>query len=142
MALSKRQVDQLGERLRGAEAVGSDIDLLDEYRASFTDSFDVAHRRMLSCGFEPTLRRTKTTASIVGKLRREAGMKLSKMQDIAGIRIVVVDFAAQEAALAAMSRVFPEARVKDRRLVPSHGYRAVHLIPKIDRRAIEIQLRT
>jgi len=38
--------------------------------------------------------------------------------------------------------LFPEAHVVDRRPSPSHGYRAVHLIVAIDRRLIEIQVRT
>jgi hypothetical protein len=38
--------------------------------------------------------------------------------------------------------LWPEAQLIDRRVNDSHGYRAVHLVPKIGRCSVEIQLRT
>lgn len=37
---------------------------------------------------------------------------------------------------------FPGARVNDRRVRHSHGYRAVHVVPKIDGFSVEVQVRT
>jgi Region found in RelA / SpoT proteins len=39
-------------------------------------------------------------------------------------------------------RVFPTTKVIDRRAVPSHGYRAVHVVVNVEGRPIEVQVRT
>jgi len=64
------------------------------------------------------------------------------MQDIAGCRIVVEGVTAQEETLHLLRKEFPEAKVSDRRLNPSHGYRAVHLIVTVLEKSVEIQVRT
>ena len=64
------------------------------------------------------------------------------MQDIAGGRIVVENIAAQEHAITLISRAFDDISIVDRRVNPSHGYRAVHVIVRILDKLIEIQIRT
>lgn len=64
------------------------------------------------------------------------------MQDIAGCRVVVQDAVRQDSVLAEMLPIFPGATVTDRRVRPSHGYRAVHVVVVSEGKAIEIQLRT
>lgn len=64
------------------------------------------------------------------------------MQDITGCRLNVVDIREQDGALERLLGVFPGARVVDRRHDPHLGYRAIHLIPVLDGRQVEIQIRT
>jgi ppGpp synthetase/RelA/SpoT-type nucleotidyltranferase len=87
--------------------------------------------------------RLKTVGTIVDKLRREETMRLSRMQDIAGVRIVGPSSRAeQDAIVSRLTALFPGARIVDRRAQPSHGYRAVHVIVPVDGRLVEIQVRT
>lgn len=44
--------------------------------------------------------------------------------------------------MAALRRLFPDAKTQDRREDPSHGYRAVHIIVRTLDMAVEIQVRT
>jgi len=48
----------------------------------------------------------------------------------------------QERVVSSLRALFPETSLVDRRNNPSHGYRAVHLIVKISKKAIETQIRT
>ena len=64
------------------------------------------------------------------------------MQDIAGCRVTVTDLTRQDLVVDQLRKLFPESRVNDRRASPSNGYRAVHVIPSIDGRTVEIQVRT
>ena len=63
------------------------------------------------------------------------------MQDIAGLRIVVADLAAQNEAVEKLRHLSP-CVIKDRRANPSNGYRAVHLIFNVDGCPVEVQVRT
>jgi ppGpp synthetase/RelA/SpoT-type nucleotidyltranferase len=90
---------------------------------------------------DPTGRPEKTPESIIAKLRRTK-IELGRMQDIAGCRITVDAIPEQNRTLAQLIELFPVARVADRRLNPSFGYRAVHVIPVVGGASVEIQLRT
>jgi ppGpp synthetase/RelA/SpoT-type nucleotidyltranferase len=64
------------------------------------------------------------------------------MQDIVGIRLVGVwGLRRQDALVDRLAARFAVQPI-DRRARPSHGYRAVHLVPEIERRPVEIQVRT
>jgi putative GTP pyrophosphokinase len=140
---SKAQIDKLGDRLREGPVSEEDLRLLDEYRRSFSDAYKTVVRRIRDrFALEPTGRQEKTPRSIIAKLRREKGIRLSTIQDIAGCRVVVRDMFEQNEVVALLSAAFPAAKVVDRREKPSHGYRAVHVIAKVDGRPIEIQVRT
>jgi hypothetical protein len=69
-------------------------------------------------------------------------MKLSRMQDITGCRILVGDIAEQNRAAKILQMDFPDAITMDRRTKPSHGYRAIHLVVRVQGRHLEIQIRT
>jgi putative GTP pyrophosphokinase len=138
--LSSALVDQLGERLREVLTL-EDLHLLDQYRREFRDEYDVVVSQIRTkLGVEISGRPAKSTPAIVGKLKRST-MRLSQMQDIAGCRIVAKDTAAQNALVDQLITLFPSTIV-DRRVHPSHGYRAVHVIAKPARRCVEIQVRT
>jgi len=140
--LSKTQVDRLGDRLRSSPLDEADVRMLDQYRRSFSSAYEIVVRSIRDeLTLEPTGRPAKSTSAITEKLQRES-IRLSQIQDIAGCRIVVADVIDQDQAVKALLRLFPDARVMDRRKAPSHGYRAVHVIPFVERKAIEVQIRT
>ena len=141
-SLSKTQVDQLGDRLRKGGVSDDDLRLLDAYRESFAEAYEEAVATIRSAtGLEPA-GRWKTNISIIEKLLRESTMRLSRMQDIAGCRLVVEDTLKQDWVVERLMRAFQPAKVDDRRKRPSHGYRAVHVKPTVQGKLVEIQVRT
>ena len=143
VSLTVSQINQLGRRLGDRLTPIS----LDDRRA--LQHFISAHQPALEYA-EQTVQQTvdarpssrlKTAKTTIEKLTRQK-TRLSKMQDIAGQRIVVDTFWAQDAVVAALAQAFTEVRIEDRRSRPQHGYRAVHVIPTIDGRQVEIQIRT
>ncbi len=111
--LSNSQIDRLGERLK-TEVATEDLRLLDEFRRSFSKSYENVVDRVKeeisaelasvskSVMFAYFLgygsfsgRPAKSTSAIVEKLRRES-VRLSQMQDIAGFRVVVDTIVSQE----------------------------------------------
>ncbi len=140
--LSKTQIDRLGDRLKKGSPSDDDLRLLDDYRRSFGPAYDfVIGTIREKLHLEPTGRPAKSTSSITEKLRRES-IRLSQVQDIAGCRVTVADVFTQDHTTATLCATFPETRVMDRRINPSHGYRAVHVIITTQRVSVEIQIRT
>lgn len=140
--LSKSKIDRLGDRLRKGLLSEADLRLLDEYRRSFRDAYEVVvHSIRERLQLETTGRPAKSTGSIIEKLRRET-IRLSQVQDIAGCRLVVTDIAEQGRVVASLREIFPSRSVVDRRMNPSYGYRAVHVIIEVSGKAVEIQVRT
>lgn len=142
-ALSKSQIDKLGERIRDAALISSDdLALLQDLRRAHDEVVEnVAARLRTELGLQP-VSRLKTVGTIVDKLRRER-MRLTQMQDIAGIRVVQdVDLVDQDSTIKRICSLFPDAKVVDRRVAPSHGYRAVHVIVSQGGQLVEIQVRT
>lgn len=141
--LSRTQVDKLGERLRTGHTSKDDLELLDEYRRSFAAAYaEVIRRIRETTGLHPTGRPAKSTNSVIEKLRREMSIRLSQMQDIAGCRIIVADRGEQDRLLATLEKTLGRVSVGDRRLNPSHGYRAVHAIVRMAGKSVEVQIRT
>jgi putative GTP pyrophosphokinase len=138
--LSRAAIDQLGDRLRNALSV-DDLRLLDQYRREFRDDYDMVTATVRErLGLVPSGRPAKSTPAILDKLRRSS-MRLSQMQDVAGCRVVVADIAAQDDAVARLQALFPST-THDRREKASHGYRAVHVVVRPNKRPIEVQVRT
>ncbi len=139
--ISKSQIDRLGERLKLGKS-DEDLHLLEKYRQSFRTAHDFVYREIREkLRLEPTKRRTKTTQSIVHKLQRES-IRLTQIQDIAGCRIISKDIANQDEMVQQLHSLFDNVKVSDRREKPSYGYRAVHAIVFVEKKAIEIQVRT
>lgn len=139
---SKTQLDKLGDRLREGSREAADLRTLDDYRRSFRLAYDtVANAVREDLRLEGTGRPAKTTAAIAEKLNRQK-VRLTQIQDIAGFRIVVDDVLEQDRVVGLLAARFAVVSVDDRRLKPSHGYRAVHVIASIEHRVVEIQVRT
>ncbi len=139
--LSTSQLNKLGERLRKGQASDGDLRALDTFRLSFAIACDQVAHELNKLGLKPVSRPAKSTASIIAKLNRERS-RLSKMQDIAGCRVEVENITQQDRVVTSLVAKFPRALVYDRRLKPTHGYRAVHLVVDFHGFLVEIQVRT
>ena len=140
--MSKTQIDRLGDRLKKGDVGDADLRLLDQYRRSFADAFEIVIQKIQNeLALEPTERAAKSTPSIVEKLRRES-IRLTQIQDIAGCRLVVPDIVTQETVVQSLKSLFEHTTVVDRRQKPSHEYCAVHVIVSCLDKMVEIQVRT
>jgi ppGpp synthetase/RelA/SpoT-type nucleotidyltranferase len=141
--LSATQVRNLGERLRKADApTDEDRALLHQVLlAHEAPMLEVARVLREDLGLEAT-HRLKTQGTLIDKLKREKS-NLAKVDDIAGVRLPpVADRVEQDEVVARIVERFPDHEVKDRRVDDSHGYRAVHVIVRVDGRRVEVQIRT
>lgn len=142
MSSSKSQIDRLGERLKSGKLSEDDLRGLDNYRLSFGLAYEsVVDTVRSSLGLTATGRPAKSTSAIKAKLSRQS-IRLSQIHDIAGCRTLVADVVEQDRVLVALRNIFPAADVDDRRERSSHGYRAVHVIPNVNGKRIEIQVRS
>lgn len=157
MDLFKRRVDRAGDVLR-ASAQGIDVgkDVLDEalkvadhFRASHERALDQARDDLLGLSRHVSTRefsdRLKRVNTIRGKLAREPSLKLSRMRDIAGCRLVVASLATLEDVTARITQGCGGelVRVIDYVDTPrATGYRGIHGILRYEGLLAEIQLRT
>jgi ppGpp synthetase/RelA/SpoT-type nucleotidyltranferase len=143
--LTISQVNRLGRRIRDTDPMAeADLRLLQQLLHDHASVLASVQRDLIDLvgGVTPTSR-LKTVATIVDKLRREHSMSLSRMADIAGIRIVRdMDREEQDQLVRDILGAIGPGEVIDRRRHPSHGYRAVHLVVRRDNRSVEIQIRT
>lgn len=87
--------------------------------------------------------RLKKFGTIVDKLRRFETMRLSRMEDIGGCRVVVPDLATARHLAHRLKRNWTIARDRDYVGSPKlDGYRARHLVATKDGRFVEVQIRT
>lgn len=145
LPVSKTALDRLGAKLTANDSIAEDdLEALAQVVGAYQEVLDGVKSRLTELGYRATTR-VKTTGTLVDKLRRETA-RLSQVQDLAGARIVVPDRAAQDDAVAKIHDSFASSgcpcKVIDRRMHPSHGYRAVHLVVQVDRVPVEIQVRT
>ncbi len=138
---SKSQIDKLGRRLAELTPPAErDLALLQEYRAAHTASLRKVVVGLKELGFD-AVPRLKTPTTIIDKVIREK-TRLSSMQDVAGVRVVV------DGTLNEQDRALDSIRARyggvvvDRREIPSYGYRAIHLIAVVEGFRVEIQIRT
>jgi ppGpp synthetase/RelA/SpoT-type nucleotidyltranferase len=87
--------------------------------------------------------RLKRRITMISKLNRERGMKLARMEDIAGVRARLPDLQHLQRVSRRLRKTWTIHRLRDyiERPKPS-GYRAQHLIVKRHDRLVEVQLRT
>jgi hypothetical protein len=140
--LSNRQIDRLGDRLRRSDPTAEDLELLGQVGELYAGALAEVLGVLTDLGLEPG-GRLKTVGTLVDKLRRMPELPLSKMQDIAGARVVGgMTREEQDRLVEQITARFGRYRVKDRRAEPSYGYRAVHVIVKVQGHPVEIQVRT
>jgi ppGpp synthetase/RelA/SpoT-type nucleotidyltranferase len=146
LPVSKTALDRLGVRLASSDSITeSDLQELAIVARAYQSALDRAKLHLGQLGYSATTR-VKTTGTLIEKLQRESA-RLSQVQDLAGARIVVVNRAEQNDTVNEIREVFEcleggGCKVIDRRENPSYGYRAVHVIVRLDSLPIEIQVRT
>lgn len=99
---------------------------------SYRGDFDVAAR-------------AKTIDTLRDKLIRQPNLHLNQVQDLAGVRIDLDCNLDQQTALAEEIKEFygaERADIRDIRLTPHSGYRAVHVWLRLPAGRVEIQIRT
>lgn len=146
LPMTKGEINRLGDRLiADKEPAEADLESLAMVLAAYQEVLDQVKGHLRDLGFAPSAR-VKTTKTMTDKLRRTHGMELSRVQDLAGARIVVRDRAVQDQAAEKITGFYAgqgcSCRVVDRREDPRFGYKAIHLIPRIDGTPVEIQIRT
>lgn len=148
LPLSKSQIERLGVRLVArAEPAPADIDLLHVLLEAYGGVLEGAVARVRTPLEVSPTSRIKSTGTILEKLRRQGGSWLKSTQDIAGMRIVGgSDRREQDTLVGQLLELFENEgrapKIVDRRMHPSHGYRAVHVIAFPDAVPVEIQVRT
>lgn len=150
--ISKTKIDKIGQKLKAnQELTIEEYKMLLEWRNSFSASLDYYYERVQkkvdkenSVAFA---KRLKRIASIKIKLKRFSSMRLSTIQDIGGMRVILKDKQTLEAAFTSIRNAQTKNVLK--RLDNYHhtpkedGYRGVHLVYQSnDTKMIEIQLRT
>lgn len=141
--LSSSQIDRLGRRLRHtAVATASERHELRRLIADYAEPLRLVQDRVRSRLGLASTARLKTEKTILEKLRRER-TALSRMQDIAGLRMVVPGTRVDQADTARqVRRLFRSVERVDRIARPKHGYRAIHLIVTLRGCPVEVQIRT
>jgi putative GTP pyrophosphokinase len=101
------------------------------------------HRYAENEGKPVVTQRLKKLPTMLGKLFREPGMKLARMEDIGGVRAVLPNQDAAYRVARGIRKNWTITRFRDYVSNPkADGYRALHLINRNRGRLIEIQLRT
>lgn len=146
--LSANRLKQLGHSLReGRLQSGTDqwIDYVDYLSACDLLRAAAERRVRARVGDGITVTgRTKSTDTLREKLIRTPTMQLPSIDDVIGIRVVGEITLSQQNTLAeALSEEFDGViRTRDRRIEPSAGYRALHVIVRSGGARVEIQIRT
>ncbi len=134
-------IDRLGERIRsGAEDPSRSAELQASRREHNAPMAEL-QERLREVGIDST-GRIKSPERIGTKLVRQPTLRLSQMQDIAGLRHVgLPGIAAQEELARRLMATF-DASIDNLLFDPRFGYRAVHVIVRRDGFLVEVQLRT
>lgn len=153
---SRSALDKLGHRLCAELVAEPDMDLLADILVCYDECLARAEVRIRQVvgrfareeGAPVALTtRVKTTGTIREKLRREQGMGLKGMRDIAGVRLSGQftrrgQDRLRDLLIAEFDGEARPPREIDRRATPSFGYRAVHLVVHVCGLPIEVQIRT
>ncbi len=148
-AISKKQVEKLGRALRAGTLTphGENWFRFQQYLADQDQVLESIEKRLRGVlGIEVEITgRTKSTDTLREKLIRTPSIQLPYIRDVVGLRVVGdFDLSTQDKIVAALVSHFGNSvkSVIDRRLDPSSGYRAVHVIVDIEGSLAEIQVRT
>ncbi len=141
--MSKSKARALSIRLRDAATPDpDDIVLLGEFLIAFNGAMAAVADGLRGIGLMPTTR-LKTSGTIIDKLKRQPHLDLNTIRDLAGARVVQrMSLDEQDAVAGRMAALWPDTRIIDRRAQPSWGYRAIHLVPRVEGCQVEVQLRT
>jgi ppGpp synthetase/RelA/SpoT-type nucleotidyltranferase len=142
--LTGSQIDALGRRIRDNQSISEvDLGLFEKLLGEYAEALDQVNAGLQELGLNghPRLKSTDVTRE---KLQRE-NVSLRGIHDLAGTRVVKrMTLDEQDQIVAQICAGCPGARQPpiDRRAEPNNGYRAVHVVCKVDGRWVEIQIRT
>lgn len=156
VAISKNQIDKAGDILRKNQSDRNALQLLSDWRAKHVYplnlAFNLVKKYTDNIGNNALYgQRLKRISSILYKLNRNPEMKLSRMQDIGGCRVILTDY---NKLFVLYNKLKTSRSIlnKDKNYIhypKEDGYRSIHLIyecasQKIEAEGlkIEIQLRT
>ena len=151
MKMSKSALDKIGQNIREgkAESVEIAISALNNWRESHGEILQKYYNyanilaKIIDKDNIIVAQRLKRLPTIVNKLKRFKDMRLSRMQDIAGIRIIVEDIKQLDLVDSVLRKNENLKRVKDYIRKPkSSGYRGKHYIFAENEMFVEVQLRT
>lgn len=150
--LSKRKIDLIGSKLKLSEPLGAvELQQLVEWRNSSSTILDYYYSKLKSKitnnDIVAIAKRLKRIESIQIKLERFPTMRLSTLQDVAGLRVIFNDNIALDIAYTKIRGLTSRnilKRLDDYHSKPKEdGYRGIHLVYKNElSNLIEIQLRT
>ena len=155
MPVSRKKVERAGRRIRktiegGGEPSAADLQILEEYRAAHLPALAAIQLALgVSLhGFEgtadpPMTARPKTREAIIAKMCRDK-TALTRMQDIAGVRVVATTLEAQEADAAIVAGVLDPGGDRTKNTVAEGdkwGYRAIHIVGQAHGHPVEVQVR-
>ena len=141
--VSRSQVRRAGERLRRDEPpTEADRQIYADYRDTFAEPLrEVAETIGSFADGAPLHSRLKRFETVVEKLRRSTS-DLSRLEDIAGCRVVLPTMIEQRQVLDRIRGVWEVMRERDYQTTPRDGYRARHVVVRAEGRAVEVQVRT
>lgn len=144
LPLSEEEFDRLGGRLRDGAPGPNDPVALRAALGAYDLALARAQDLLAAAGVTTSTARLKSEPSLVDKLRREPGLTLSAMPDLAGARVVVGDRDEQDQVVSRLVPALAGAgrppEVDDRR--GRRGDPGVTLTARIGGLPVEIQVRT
>lgn len=152
MDLSNSAINKIGNIIREGESAvdyTSALKTLNVWRESHGELMDEYYDKCVRLAERIdknnliVAQRLKRMPTIIGKLNRFKGMRLSSMQDIAGVRIIVGDMEQLKEVDSHIKRWRHLFKIRDYISSPKDsGYRGKHFIFKKNGMFVEIQLRT
>lgn len=140
--LSNSQIDRIGDKLRAGEVDAACLRNLEAFRSLYVEAYRYVESVLVdTMGLKISGRPSKSTVAIIEKLKRET-IRLNQIQDIAGCRVIVANLALQDHLVENMQVLLSDVEIDDKRMNPTNGYRAVHVIATKNGRPVEIQIRT
>jgi len=146
--ISQKQINKIGKKFRDSIWDEDDFSFLEDFKKSY-DEVLITKTALVSDKIKKKLNnfilvgRLKRTNSIIRKLQRKNnyGMDLTRMSDIAGLRIIVNNLDDQNKIINIIKEEFIVEKMYDYRK-SEQNYRSVHLVVKDNNKLIEIQIRT
>ena len=141
--VSRSQVRRAGARLRRAGVPGEDDRrIYSDYRDTFAEPLrEVTEAIQGLADGAPVQSRLKRFETVVQKLRRGTS-DLSRLEDIAGCRVVLPTMYEQGQVLDRIRSGWEVVRERDYQASPRDGYRALHIVVVSQARPVEVQVRT
>ncbi|MGF1663410.1 MAG: RelA/SpoT domain-containing protein [Kineosporiaceae bacterium] len=153
LPMSKTMLTRIGERVAYGQATDADEDALEAALLVYDRVREAVWQRLRGVDWGAALgrdadlnvtSRTKSRGTILDKIQREERFQLGRIHDLAGVRLdgaMCLD--EQDRVAARICELFPDdPKLKDRRPDPTMGYRALHVIVRIDALPCEVQVRT